>query len=294
VTVSFSHRAYAAWHRIPVIIRSPIAGMLISIIGTTPWAILVSANMHLAPDVPWAVIPSLLYLRLYWKYFIRGEGPPMVTKRARSSDARVNPLPPDLWGLTALAGILGLATIGVFQNFLNRVISLPPQPQQTPVHVPTLTFVAWLVTGAVVAGVVEETAFRGYLQRPIEHRHGLVTAILITGLLFGLAHLSHPEVGPALLPYYLVVAAVYGAIASATDSTLPTILIHGGGNILGELVALRSTSPAPHVVSRGSLLVWQTGVTPQFVRNVLVLLALSAATAWTCSVLSARVKELTA
>jgi len=29
-----------------------------------------------------------------------------------------------------------------------------------------------MTMGAVVAGVVEETSFRGYLQRPIERREG--------------------------------------------------------------------------------------------------------------------------
>ena len=70
----------------------------------------------------------------------------------------------------------------------------------------------WVVMSAVVAGVVEETSFRGYLQRPIERRHGPVIAILVTGSVFGLAHFAHPDVGVVLLPFYIAVAAVYGAL----------------------------------------------------------------------------------
>lgn len=49
-----------------------------------------------------------------------------------------------------------------------------------------MTVFAWLVMSAVVSGVVEETAFRGYVQGGIERRHGLTTAIVVIGGLFGL------------------------------------------------------------------------------------------------------------
>src|SRR5262249_37242649 len=41
----------------------------------------------------------------------------------------------------------------------------------------------------------------------------------------------HPEVGLVLLPFYLAVAAVYGALAYFTDSTLPSMVLHAGGNM---------------------------------------------------------------
>jgi membrane protease YdiL (CAAX protease family) len=47
---------------------------------------------------------------------------------------------------------------------------------------------------ALVAGFCEEAAFRGYMQGPIERRYGPVVAILATGIAFGFAHLSHPQV----------------------------------------------------------------------------------------------------
>lgn len=42
--------------------------------------------------------------------------------------------------------------------------------------------------------ISEEASFRGYMQGPIERRHGPVVAILVTGTLFGLAHFTHPGV----------------------------------------------------------------------------------------------------
>ena len=120
-----------------------------------------------------------------------------------------------------MAGLLGLASVLLLQGVLSRLVALPQQRDLDVSRYPIVTVLLWVVTSAVVAGVVEETSFRGYLQRPIERRHGPVIAILITGMLFGLAHFAHPEVGVVLLPFYIAVAAVYGGLAYLTDSTLP-------------------------------------------------------------------------
>ena len=82
---------------------------------------------------------------------------------------------------------------------------------------------------------MEETSFRGYLQRPIERRFGPVVAILISGSVFGFVHFTHPEVGLVLLPYYVAVAAVYGALAYLTDSVFPSMVLHAGGNMFSAL-----------------------------------------------------------
>src|SRR5260370_20652996 len=61
---------------------------------------------------------------------------------------------------------------------------------------------------------------------------GAGVAIVVAGSLFGLAHFTHPEVTAVLLPYSLAVAAVYGALAYLTNSILPSVVLHAGGNVL--------------------------------------------------------------
>jgi membrane protease YdiL (CAAX protease family) len=115
--------------------------------------------------------------------------------------------------------------------------------------------------------VVEEAAFRGYLQRGIERRHGPAAAILVTGLLFGLAHFTHPEVTVALLPYYLAVAAVYGALAWLTDSILPGLVLHAGGNLFLSVAQVLGRSGAPsewQAPATPAPLVWETGADAAF------------------------------
>jgi membrane protease YdiL (CAAX protease family) len=57
---------------------------------------------------------------------------------------------------------------------------------------------------AVIAGVVEEAAFRGHMQVPLEIRYGLWGTIVIA-IMFALAHLSHGfRYTVQLIPFYLV------------------------------------------------------------------------------------------
>jgi hypothetical protein len=139
---------------------------------------------------------------------------------------------------------------------------------------------------AVVAGVVEETSFRGYLQRPIERRHGPVIAIAITGSLFGLAHFAHPEVGVVLLPFYLAVAAVYGALAYFTDSTLPGMVLHAGGNMFSAFDLFTRGRSEWQLSTEAKPLIWETGPDVAFWGNVAAFLIVAALTFWAYSVLA--------
>ena len=144
----------------------------------------------------------------------------------------------------------------------------------------------WVVMSAVVAGVVEETSFRGYLQRPIERRHGPVIAILVTGSVFGFAHFAHPEVGVVLLPFYIAVAAVYGALAYFTDSTLPGMVLHTGGNMFSAFDLFARGHPIGKMSPEAKPLIWETGPDVPFWSNVAALLIVSALTVSAYSMLA--------
>ena len=157
---------------------------------------------------------------------------------------------------------------------------------------PIVTVLLWVVTSAVVAGVVEETSFRGYLQRPIERRHGPVIAILVTGTLFGLAHFAHPEVGVVLLPFYLAVAAVYGGLAYLTDSTLPGMVLHAGGNLFSALDLFTRGRSEWQLTPEAKPLIWETGPDAAFWGNVAALLIVSALTLWAYSTLARATRKV--
>ena len=117
-----------------------------------------------------------------------------------------------------------------------------PATRHRHLPVPAVTVFLWIVMSAVVAGIVEETSFRD-----LRDRSSVGTArarILLTGVLFGFAHFGHPEVGLVLLPFYLSVAAVYGALAYFTDSTVPSMILHAGGNSSAPSTSLRAVGPS--------------------------------------------------
>ena len=274
------------WLRLPVVGRAVLIGVAAAAAGTLPWAALVSVNIRHLSALPWAVPLMAMYLWLYWCYLVRGAGWPRSTAEARRMNARANALPDEAWGLALLARLLGLASVLLLQGVLSRLVALPQQRDLDVSRYPTGTVLMWVVMSAVVAGVVEETSFRGYLQRPIERRHGPVIAILVTGILFALAHFSHPEVGLVLLPFYIAVAAVYGALAYFTDSTLPGMVLHAGGNVFSAFDLFARGRSEWQLSPQASPLIWETGPDAALLSNVAALLIVAALTVWAYSSLA--------
>jgi membrane protease YdiL (CAAX protease family) len=264
------------WSRLPIVVRAVLTGGAAAVLGTTPWALLISLNLKHWPAVPWAVPPTALYLWLYWRY-IRGAGWPRSSAETRRTNSRANWLPSDAWGLAIVAGLLGLTAVLVFQGVWGRLVTLPHQRDIDPSQFPVPTVALWVIMSALVAGITEEAAFRGYMQRPIERRYGPVVAILVTGTMFGLAHFTHPEVTAVLLPFYLAVAAVYGMLAYLTDSILPGIVLHAGGNVFSAVSLFAGGRSEWQATTVPPPLIWQTGPDAAFWGMVVALVVVSAA-----------------
>lgn len=266
------------WRRIPVLVRAVAVGLAVGLVGTLPWARLIRANTHYLPKVPWAVPAMTVILVAWWFYFAKGRGWPEATAQARRLSGRANPVPGHLWGPALGAGALGLFATLLLQGVLARLVSLPQQQDLDPSQYPVLTVFAWVVMSAMVAGVVEETAFRGYIQGGIERRHGLTTAILVTGGLFGLSHFTHPEVGIVLLPFYLAVAMVYGGLAAATNSTYPSMVLHAGGNVFSAFSLFSRGRSEWQLTAVPVPTIWQVGLDASFLANLAMLVVVGAAT----------------
>ena len=128
--------------------------------------------------------------------------------------------------------MLGILALVLALKIANRFVTLPGQQLPNLTAVPKVTVFSLLLAAAPIAGLIEEAAFRGYMQGPIERRCGLPIAILITGTMFALVHLDFT---PILWLYYVAVAALYGAVTSLTNSILPAIVLHTLGNTYSNL-----------------------------------------------------------
>ncbi|MDE3155324.1 MAG: CPBP family intramembrane metalloprotease [Acidobacteriota bacterium] len=246
------------WRRLPVVVRAVLVGVVVASAGTLPWAWLAAENLRHGRAVPWDAMVMAPYLWVYWRY-LRGAGWPRATADARRQGLRANPLPGDAWSTAIMAGLLGLVALVFFMQVWGRLVQLPQQRDADPSTVPLFTLAVSLVMGSLVAGFVEEAAFRGYMQGPIERRHGPVVAILVTGICFGFAHFTHPEVSLRLMPFYLFIAAIYGGLAWLTNSIWPSIVVHAGSDVLGFVRLFATGRSEWQMTPTVQPLVWESG-----------------------------------
>jgi hypothetical protein len=114
---------------------------------------------------------------------------------------------------------------------------------------PWWTTVPLLLTSSVVAGVVEEAAFRGYMQVPIERRHGPVAAIGVVAVVFALAHFPSPVAWPG----FVLGAAGWGALAYLSGSILPGVVFHALVNASVWMWALLNRASLERVLAANAL-----------------------------------------
>ena|SRR5215471_3008868 len=149
------------------------------------------------------------------------------------------------------------------------------------------TMLVMLLVSSLFAGVIEESAFRGYMQGPIEKQHGPAIAILIDGVMFAIAHLDFTSI---LLPYYLAVAAIYGAVAYLTDSILPAIVLHTSGNIDSNTDLWLHGRAEWQAPAAGGM-IWVAGPDRSFWISLGIFITLFAVTIWAYSRLAASTRR---
>ena len=243
-----------------VVVEAVVIGMLVAMVGTIPRNLIFAANLRYFPGFPWAVPVTAAYLWLFWRY-LGGAGPPESRAEQRRTSLRARRISARLWAWALLAGGLGIVALVLALRVANRLVVLPPQRLPEFGSVPQNTVLSLLLMAAPVAGIIEEAAFRGYMQGPIERRLGLIPAILITGTMFAVAHLDFTLV---LWPYYVAVAAIYGTVTSVTKSILPAVVLHTAGNLYSNLDLWIHGQAEWQAASSSSTLIWKTGADSAF------------------------------
>ncbi len=270
-----------------VILKAVGIGMLVMLVGTIPRNALFAANLRYVSAVPWALPLTAAYLWFFWRY-LRGDGPPDSTRDTRRASLRANQVSGSVWAWALLAGGLGIVALVLALRVVSRVAALPQQQLPDLSNVPAFTVWALLVMAAPVAGIIEEAAFRGYMQGPIERRYGLIVATLITGTMFAVAHLDFTLV---LWPYYVAVAAIYGRVTYLTNSVWPAIVLHTGGNIYSNVDLLLHGRAEWQASSEAANLAWANGIDAAFMRASVALLLVVGGTVWAYAILARAARE---
>ena len=259
-----------------VVVRAVLIGMLVAIAGTIPRNLIFAANLRYSVGVPWAVPVTAVYLWFFWRY-LKGAGPPESSAEERRASLRANSVSGRMWAWALLAGGLGIVALVLALRVANRLVVLPQQRLPELAQVPRITALSLLLMSAPVAGIVEEAAFRGYMQGPIERRYGLAVAILVTGTMFAVAHLDFTLI---LWPYYVAVAAIYGTVTYLTKSILPAVVLHTGGNIYSNLDLWMHGQAEWQASSGATAPIWKTGADAAFWISSGALLIVASATVW--------------
>ena len=196
---------------IPLTLRAVVGGIVVGLSAANVWPLLL-----LNLGAPIAAGIELVFLGLYF-WWASGAGWPEQFQVQRRDFARASPIPAGQWGWGLLAAISFAATVHVAIVLLFRLIPFPAAAFHAGYNfsfIPTLPL-QWLacVVSALSAGVCEEMGFRGYMQRPIENRHGPALAIAVSSFFFMLLHLNKSWSLMAMTPIVFGAGVMLGVLA---------------------------------------------------------------------------------
>lgn len=145
-----------------------------------------------------------------------------------------------------LPGLLVAGGSAVLLNELDRLVSLVIKPtaeqleQIADSYTPSGSFdYMWIILGvAVAAPLVEESLFRGVVQRAFENRWDITRAVMFTGFLFAAIHLR-----VYWFIQLLVMAVWVGYFAWKWNSIIPAVLIHAANNLWSVRLLTWEESP---------------------------------------------------
>ena len=222
------------WRRIPILVRAVIVGFVILMVGEGIPSNLFFINRTLWPSVPWFALPAVLWLWMFWQY-LSGRWWPRSTSEARRQNLGAAPLSPAAWRWALVAVGSMMMSLGAlhfltarfdpldYRGFYALFTAVPPQ-----------TVAALILVISAAAGIVEEAAFRGYMQRMIERRHGPVTATIVVAICFCLVHItSIPPLTPTRTLFIFADSVLYSVVARASGSILPGLVLHAVGDAAG-------------------------------------------------------------
>ncbi|OLB84085.1 MAG: hypothetical protein AUI17_07570 [Acidobacteriales bacterium 13_2_20CM_2_55_5] len=208
----------------PTALRAIISGLLMALIPANVWPLLL-----LNLGVPLAAVVEVAFLALY-VWWASGGGPPRRTQAARATAFRRGIPTPTQWSWGLIAALFFAISIHASIVLLFRIV---PYPMATFRQGYDFSFIPslplkWIavVVSATSAGICEETGFRGYMQRPLELRHGAPVAVLISSLFFTAVHLTKGWAMAGMVPIVFGAGVLLGLLAWSSGSLIFGMIGH--------------------------------------------------------------------
>jgi len=217
-------RVPSLWGKLPILLRAIVSGLLIALVAANIWPLLL-----LNLGAPLGAIAEAIFLGLYL-WWASGGAVPRSTQTARAVAFRSGTLSAAQWFWGIVAALFFAATIHASIVLLFRIVPYPVAAFRQGYDfsfIPSLSL-RWLavVVSAMSAAICEETGFRGYMQRPIEQRHGTTVAILISSLFFLAVHLTKAWSMLGMIPIVFGAGILLGLLARYSGSLIPGMIGH--------------------------------------------------------------------
>jgi membrane protease YdiL (CAAX protease family) len=137
------------------------------------------------------------------------------------------------WGILAAIvlffTIITIEAILLVYGFTPEELSNIPDVQR--LFSPTMIFL--LVT---IQPISEEIFFRGFLLEKIDTYAGDLIAIIVTAVLFGIAHLAYGKIFPAIMP--IIMGIILGIIVIRTRNLYSAIIAHVTFNVTAIVLTI--------------------------------------------------------
>jgi len=265
------------WQQMPIAVHAVVTGFVVLFCGALGWSAITFGSLQLAeasvPSVagPLALLTSSCFLWGYWRY-LAGAWLPRSTAELRRRRLRARSLSGSVWSWAVITGVLATVSFVGLVEVWGRFVRLQPWSASTISRYSFFTALCILIGGAAEAGIVEEAAFRGYMQEHLEERFKPATAILVTSVLFGLVHLANGHREIAWLLPYTVFGVILGVLAYTTKSILPGVLLHAAVDSVRFWMVWRTAPASPRH------LIWQAVPDAAFYWNLALAGVFGAAT----------------
>ena len=151
--------------------------------------------------------------------------------KARDGGAARNPLAYFAWG----------CGLSLFVAVVSSQMKTPENLPMEELFKFRQTALLFMAMAVLVAPLVEETLFRGYLYPLFARSFGVVPGIVLTGVLFGMMHGAQLGWTWSLVTTLIFVGIVFTAVRARTGSVFASYLMHLGYNSMISAFAILGT-----------------------------------------------------
>ncbi len=137
------------------------------------------------------------------------------------------------WGIVSLGfGLLVISYVIIaIHNYILTALGIPTQGVEVSGLFQRLDTPIWFFfVGAVLAPLVEETFFRGFLFQGFRAKYGWIVGILLSSAIFAIAHLDFAS----LIPTFIL-GSLLAYLYHRTNSIWPGVILHMTVNTFGLL-----------------------------------------------------------